>query len=177
MDIPVISFVALSSGTGKTTILERVIPILKGRGIRLAVLKHDVHGFEIDKPGKDTWRLAKAGADIVAISSAQKFAFIEKRDKELSLDEAVARIKDVDIVLTEGYKRENKDKILVYRSGAGSPSGTEDDINDLNELIKGIGNIIAIASDVKFQDIDFPQVNLEDYRGIADLIIKRINRA
>ena len=103
----VISVVA-KSGSGKTTLLEKVIRSLKEKGIRLAVVKHDAHSFEMDKPGKDTWRHAQAGADIVSISSPEKFALIEKRDRELTLDEIVERIDGVDLIITEGFKRQNK---------------------------------------------------------------------
>jgi len=75
--IPVISFVG-NSGVGKTTFLEKLIVILKARGYRLAAIKHDVHEFEVDYPGKDSWRLTQAGADIVVLSSADKLALIER---------------------------------------------------------------------------------------------------
>ena len=75
--IPVISVVGAGSNSGKTTLLEKIIREAKARGWRVATIKHDVHNFEMDQPGKDTWRFAQAGADIVAISSPQKFAFLE----------------------------------------------------------------------------------------------------
>jgi molybdopterin-guanine dinucleotide biosynthesis protein B len=114
MTIPVLSVVA-KSGTGKTTLLERVIPKLKERGIIVAVIKHDAHNFEIDKPGKDSWRLAQAGADIVAISSKEKFAYIDMRGGEQSLEQLVNTISGVDIILTEGFRTVNMPKIEVYR--------------------------------------------------------------
>lgn len=95
----VISVVA-KSGSGKTTLLEKVIRILKEKNIKLAVIKHDAHSFEMDKPGKDTWRHAQAGADIIAISSPEKFAMIEKRGHEITLDEIVDRIEGVDLIIT-----------------------------------------------------------------------------
>ena len=114
-DIPVISVVA-KSGSGKTCLLDKLIKELKNRGLKVAVVKHDVHGFEIDHPGKDSWRHAQAGADIVSISSPQKFALIEKRSTELTLEQIEKRITGVDIILTEGYKKGNKPKIEVFRS-------------------------------------------------------------
>lgn len=102
--VPIITFVG-KSGTGKTTLLEQLIPMLKARGLRLAVLKHDAHHFEMDKPGKDTYRFTAAGADVVTISNAEKFAMIEQPPEELSLRDIISRLPQVDLVLTEGYKR------------------------------------------------------------------------
>lgn len=157
--IPVISVVAAKSGIGKTTLLEKVIKILKQRGIRLAIIKHDTHSFEIDHPGKDTWRHAQAGADIVVISSPEKLAIIEKREKELTLDEVVSRISGVDIIITEGYKRGNKPKIEVYRSSVHK------------ELLSQPQELIAIAGDVKW-DLGVPCYHIDDAQGVADEIEK-----
>lgn len=154
--IPVISFVG-KSDSGKTTLLEKVIKELKNRGLRLAIIKHDAHQFEIDHPGKDTWRHAQAGADIVAISSPAKVAIIEKRQAELTLDEVVARISDVDIIITEGYKRENKPKIEVFRSAAH------------RELLCQPHELLAIASDIAW-DLGVPCYQLDDVAGIASEI-------
>ena len=93
---PVVTFVG-SSGTGKTTYLARLIPELKGRGLRLAVLKHDVHHFEMDHPGKDTYRFTAAGADVVTIANREKFALLQRTDRELSLEEIISRERGVDI--------------------------------------------------------------------------------
>ena len=160
MNIPVISIVS-KSGSGKTTFLEKIIRELKNRGFRVAVIKHDTHGFDIDKPGKDTWRHAQAGADIVTISSPKKFALIEKRENELTLDEVISRISGVDIILTEGYKRQNKPKIEVFRLAA-----HKDLLCDPNELI-------ALASDIPW-DINVPCYDINDTQGMTDLIEKYI---
>lgn len=114
--IPVLSVVGVSD-SGKTTLLEKLIPLLRGKGLRLAIIKHDAHSFEMDHEGKDTWRFAKAGADVVAISSRAKTALMEYRD--LDLNAVISRIKDVDIILTEGYKSWNKPKIMVHRRDSG----------------------------------------------------------
>ncbi|SNR99244.1 molybdopterin guanine dinucleotide biosynthesis accessory protein MobB [Anaerovirgula multivorans] len=113
--IPVFSIVGKSSNTGKTTVLCNIIKVLKARGYRVATIKHDVHGFDIDHPGKDTWKHGQAGSDIVMISSPIKFAKIEKVEREYTLDEILADIKNVDIIITEGYKRADKPKLEVYR--------------------------------------------------------------
>jgi len=112
--IPVISFVG-KSDCGKTTYLVKLIGEMKRLGYKVATIKHDVHGFEMDKPGKDTWRHAQAGADVVCISSPQKMAMIQKVEQELALTEVVEQISGVDIIFTEGYKQEGKIRVEVFR--------------------------------------------------------------
>lgn len=113
--IPVIAVVG-KTDSGKTTLLEKLVAELKKRGYRVGTVKHDIHGFDVDHPGKDSWRHAQAGADAVAISSPQKLALIKKVDHDLKPDELVGEyFGDVDIVLMEGYKREDKPKIEVFR--------------------------------------------------------------
>lgn len=114
--IPIYSFVAWS-GTGKTTYLERLIPVLKSYGLRVAVIKHDAHEFEIDHPGKDSWRFTHAGADVTVVASATKAALVEVRP--LDMEALVSRIRDVDLILTEGYKHGPWPKIALVRSGTG----------------------------------------------------------
>ena len=109
----VVSFVGIS-GTGKTTLIEGAVRELKKHGYRVAVIKHAHHGFEIDQQGKDTWRFAQAGSDIVLISSPDKLALIERVSEEVWLPELLSKIEDkVDIVLVEGYKWASKVKIEV----------------------------------------------------------------
>lgn len=111
--IPVVSFVGRSN-SGKTTLLEKVVKELKSKGYRVAFIKHSHHDFNIDQPGKDTWRLAQAGSDVVAISTPNKVAVIEHVDMELTLAQTAALFQaKVDIVLAEGYKNGNTAKILV----------------------------------------------------------------
>lgn len=157
INTPVISFVA-KSGSGKTTLLTKVIRIIKDRGYKLAVIKHDAHQFEIDHPGKDTWKMAQAGADIVAISSPEKVAIIEKVTREKTLDEIIAALPEADIILTEGYKAGNKPKIEVSRSAVS------------RELLSEPGELLAIASDIAW-NIGIPCYSLDDAEGIADVII------
>ena len=115
-DIPVISVVGRSK-VGKTTLLEKLIPELKRRGYRVATVKHHAHpGFEIDRPGKDTWRHAQAGSDHVVIAAPDKVAAVRRVTREPTLDEIVTTIDDVDIILTEGYKRAGKPKIEIVRA-------------------------------------------------------------
>lgn len=155
--IPVISFVAAKSGSGKTTLLEQVIKRLKAEGLRIACIKHDGHGFAMDKEGKDTWRFSQAGADIVAISSPRKVAVIEQTAKEKTLDEICAMIADVDLILTEGFKLDDKPKIEVHRSS----------IHD--RLICKPNELLAIASDTQW-DIGVPCFHINDIEGIAEQV-------
>ncbi|MDA8212768.1 MAG: molybdopterin-guanine dinucleotide biosynthesis protein B [Clostridia bacterium] len=156
--IPVISLVG-KSNVGKTTMMEKILREIKKRGWKVATIKHDTHGFDIDKPGKDTWRHAEAGADTVVISSPAKFAMISKVEQELTLDEIAERISGVDIIITEGYKRGNKPKIEVFRSGV------------YDELLCEPEELIAIASDVTF-DLGVPCYGLDDAPGLVDLLEK-----
>ncbi len=158
--IPVISIVGGGSNSGKTTLLEKIIREAKGRGWRVATLKHDVHGFEMDQPGKDTWRHAQAGADVVAISSPQRIAILESVRDDQPLDEVLARIHGVDVIFTEGYKHGNKPKIKGYRSTVHQ------------ELIAKLEDLLAIASDISF-DNGIPCFSLDDASGICDLIAEK----
>jgi molybdopterin-guanine dinucleotide biosynthesis protein B len=154
--IPVLSVVG-KSGAGKTTLLEKLIRELKRRGYRVATVKHDAHSFEIDHPGKDTWRHAQAGSDHVVIASPARIAHIQRVERELTLPEIVATISDADIILTEGYKRGPAKKIEVSRAEKGS------------ELLCTRQELIAIAADQRF-DMDVPQFGLDDAARLVDLI-------
>jgi molybdopterin-guanine dinucleotide biosynthesis protein B len=155
--VPVISFVGRSN-VGKTTILEKVISELKSRGHRLAVIKHDSHGFEIDQPGKDSWRLTKAGSDVVVLSSSDKVAMISKPAAEPSLDRLIPlAADDVDIIITEGFKTADKPKIEVFRAAVS------------DKLLTADKGLVALVTDKHF-DIDVPQFAFEDACGIAGFI-------
>jgi molybdopterin-guanine dinucleotide biosynthesis protein len=114
---PAVSFVA-KSGTGKTTLLEKIIAELSHRGYRVGTIKHDAHRFDIDHEGKDSWRLTRAGASPMVVSSAEKLALVHPNARgEMTLDEVIYRfMTDVDLVVTEGYKTGNLPKIEVHRS-------------------------------------------------------------
>ena len=116
MAIRAVSFVA-KSGTGKTTLLEKVIAGLKNRGYRVGVIKHDAHRFDIDHPGKDSHRLTAAGADTMLIASPEKLALVKRHAEAPPVEELlVTYFSDVDIVLTEGYKKAGLPKIEVHRA-------------------------------------------------------------
>lgn len=158
--IPVISVVG-KSNSGKTTYLEKLIRELKSRGWRVGTIKHHhTPNIEVDQPGKDTWRHAQAGADVVAIACPNKVAVIEHLAEELPMEQVIAKITGVDIIITEGYKGGNKPKIEVFRQGvhAGLVSKTED--------------LIAIVSDVTF-NLGVPSFDLEETKAVADLIEQR----
>jgi molybdopterin-guanine dinucleotide biosynthesis adapter protein len=160
MSIPILSIVG-KSNSGKTTLLEKLIPELKRRGYRVATVKHHSHpGFEIDVPGKDTWRHAQAGSDHVIIAAPDKLASIRRLDRESTLDEIAATISDVDIILTEGYKGAGKPALEVARSANGL------------ELISQPGQLVAVASDASLE-AGVPCFSLEDSAGIADFIEHR----
>nr|NIR17513.1 molybdopterin-guanine dinucleotide biosynthesis protein B [Desulfobacterales bacterium]NIW15817.1 molybdopterin-guanine dinucleotide biosynthesis protein B [Candidatus Bathyarchaeota archaeon] len=111
---PAIVSIVGKSGSGKTTLLEKLIPELTGMGLKVGTIKHDVHGFEIDHPGKDSWRHKQAGSRITIISSPQRIGMVMDVDHDHTLDELASFFSGVDIILTEGYKRENKPKIEIF---------------------------------------------------------------
>ena len=157
-DIPIYSFVAYS-GTGKTTLIEKLVVELKSRGIRVAVVKHDAHEFEIDREGKDSWRFTCAGADVTVVVSGDKAAIIENRP--VDVDRLLGKITDVDLILTEGFKHGAWPKIGVRRSDSGKPLPLPAD------------ECFAIVSDVQEQT-NRPCFGLEDVSGIADLIVSSL---
>jgi molybdopterin-guanine dinucleotide biosynthesis protein B len=150
--------------TGKTTLIEKLIPELKHRGYRVGTIKHDTHGFEIDHEGKDTWRHKLAGALTVVISSPQKLSLIKDVDRETRLDAIIeAYFQDLDLVITEGYKKAAKPKIEVYRSTT----------NKQPLHLKGESEtLIAVMSDVRL-DLGVPNFDINDVVGLADFIVKR----
>jgi molybdopterin-guanine dinucleotide biosynthesis protein MobB len=158
--VPVISFVG-NSGVGKTTFLEKLIGVLKARGYRVAAIKHDAHKFEIDYPGKDSWRLTQAGSDVTIISSRDKLALIERSETERSLGDLVQMVSGrVDIVLTEGYRGAAAMKIEVSRKAHS------------HILTARLDDLIAIVTDERFE-YPVPQFDLEDAPGVADFLGRR----
>lgn len=164
MSVPVVSVVG-NSGVGKTTLLEKLVRELKSRGYRVAAIKHDAHNFQMDQPGKDTYRLAKAGSDAVIISAADRLALLERIEEERSLDDVVAMVSDrVDIVLTEGYRRAAAAKIEVSRRAFSS------------ELVAPVDELMALVTDQQF-DIDVPHFDLNDAAGVVDFLERRFSLA
>jgi molybdopterin-guanine dinucleotide biosynthesis protein MobB len=160
--IPIISIVG-SSKSGKTSLMERLIPEFIRRGYRVATIKHHGHDFPIDHKGKDSWRHKEAGAHTVVISSPQKVALIEDAPHDLSLDEIATRfIRGVDIIIAEGFKREKHPKVEVFRK----------EIHP-RPLAPELENIIAVVSDDPLR-LAIPCLGLDDITGIADTIEGRI---
>lgn len=158
-NVPIISVVAASSGTGKTTFLEKLIKEFVERGYKVGAVKSDSHGFEIDIPGKDTWRFSQAGAKATAIIGPDKYAVIQKTDHKKDLDEIVAIFEDVDLILVEGYKTAAKPKIEVIRKEKGTG------------IVSSLEHLIAIVTDVEEISAPVPVYYIEDFKGVADLII------
>jgi len=166
MNPPVVSIVA-KSGTGKTTLLEKLIAEMKRRGHKVGVIKHDAHRFEIDHKGKDSWRLTRAGADTMLITSSDKLAMVKRYPPELepSLAESVAAYcKDVDIVLTEGFKKSAMPKIEVHRRARSDKLLCRDEGHD--------PTLIAVAADSQLE-VDVPLYDINDTKGLCDLITER----
>ena len=150
------------SGSGKTTLVEQVIGLLEARGLVVSLIKHAHHDFDIDYPGKDSWRHRHAGCREVLVTGGKRWAVMHElrgRD-ELSLNEALAQLSPCDLVLVEGFKRQPIPKIEIYRAEIGKPLLFMDD-----------PNIIAVASDVP-QTTSLPQLDLNDPSAVAGFILK-----
>jgi molybdopterin-guanine dinucleotide biosynthesis protein MobB len=159
-----VSFVA-KSGTGKTTLLEKVIAELKGRGWKVGVIKHDAHRFDIDHPGKDSYRLAAAGADTMLISSPEKLAMIKRHAASPPIRDIIGTyFRDVDIVLTEGFKQSDLPKIEVHRLERSHTLICRGEQHD--------PTLIAVASDGQLT-LDVPVFDINDAAGITDFIEER----
>jgi molybdopterin molybdotransferase len=160
MTLPIVAFVG-RSGSGKTTLLVQVIAELSRRGYRVATIKHHLHSnFQVDQPGKDSWRHAQAGSRHVVIAAPGKIASIRLLDRELSLEEIATGIPDVDIVLAEGYKLSEVPMIEVVRA-ANSP-----------DVVGQAAQRIALVTDMDL-DLGVPRYALDDANGVADLIEAR----
>ncbi len=157
-DPPIVSIVG-PSGVGKTTLLEKLIPELAGRGYRVGTIKHDVHGFEMDRPGKDSYRHKHAGAQMTVISSPNKIGIVMDVDHDYRLDELQKFFSHMDVVLTEGYKREGRPKIEVFRPEIHGEL-----------LCKSDDPLIAVVSPVEV-DPGVPRFSMDDAKGLADFLI------
>lgn len=148
--------------SGKTTLIEKLIKELKKRGYRVGTIKHNIHGFEIDYRGKDSYRHKMAGASSVVISSSKQLALVKEIDNELTIDEIKkAYLSDMDIVICEGYKKEKKPKIEIFRKEAGHRELLCRNDKDLialvvNDYSKGVDNV--------------PIFDIDDILGLANFI-------
>ena len=160
--LPVVSFIGKKK-SGKTTVLLGVIGELRDRGYKVAALKHDTHGFEIDIAGTDSYRFRQLGTEVVGISSPWNYVWQVKTAEEPPLGELVRQIREpVDLVITEGFKLQDAPKIEVSRRARST------------ELVSTPDELIGITSDQRFPDYPVPQMDLDDFKGLADLIERRI---
>ncbi|MCG5526214.1 molybdopterin-guanine dinucleotide biosynthesis protein MobB [Ectothiorhodospira haloalkaliphila] len=165
-DLPPMLGFAAWSGTGKTTLLVRLIPLLRATGMRIAMIKHAHHSFDVDKPGKDSHALRKAGAEQMLIASSQRFALMVENPepREPVLWELVGHLdaSRVDLILVEGFKSECFPKLELFRPSLGKPPRYPED-----------PNIIAVATDepASFQ-ARVPVLPLNDVMAIRDFILK-----
>lgn len=156
---PIVSLVG-KSNSGKTTLLEKLIPALSLRGVRVGIIKHHVHTFDMDQPDKDTWRHRQAGAAVVALSSPTGLGVIRDVEREFTLDEVVGRyFNDVDLVITEGYKSGPAPKIEIFRAAVHrEPLPNRDE------------TWLAMVSDQPLK-LGLPVFGLDDAAGLADFLI------
>lgn len=157
---PVISIVG-KSGSGKTTLIEKLIPELKKRGYRVGVVKHALHGFSFDIKGKDSWRHKEAGADAVMVATNGQIAMV-KDDPCESIDCLEPYFNGVDLVITEGYKKENKPKIEVIRK-----LRCETSVCGKND------HLIGVVTDTDI-DLNVPKFGFDDVNSLVDLIENNI---
>ena len=160
----VINIVAECSGVGKTTLAEGVIRELKVKGYSIATIKHDVHGFDIDKKGKDTYRHREAGADTIIISSQNRMAMIKEVEEEVSLNSLIEMVDHKDFIIVEGYKRSNLKKIEVYRDGVSK------------SIITPKENLICIASDKDIKIDGVEVVHINNYVKLSNMLIDEFNK-
>ncbi|WP_153147153.1 molybdopterin-guanine dinucleotide biosynthesis protein B [Dechloromonas sp. H13] len=149
------------SGSGKTTLLEKLIPQFTARGLKVSVIKHAHHGFDIDRPGKDSYRHREAGASEVLLSCGERWALMHERRHEgdVMLDELLARLAPCDLVLVEGFKQEPVPKLEVYRPENGKPP-----------LFPDRDDIVAVATEAAI-DTALPVLPLNDAAAIARFVI------
>jgi molybdopterin-guanine dinucleotide biosynthesis protein B len=160
VNIPILSIVG-KSDSGKTTLIEKLVPELTRRGYRIATVKHDIHGFDVDREGKDSWRHKQAGAHSVVISSPTKAALIRDVERDMDLEEIREKlIRDVDLILSEGYKKDVQPKVEVFRKE-----------KHKKLLCTKKDNLVAIVSNQKFR-VGVPCFDLEDTKGLASFIEK-----
>ena len=148
------------SGAGKTTLLTRLIPHLRGQGLRVSVIKHAHHQFDVDVPGKDSWRHREAGAEEVLVSSGNRWALMHelRGAREPRLPELLKKLSRVDLVVVEGYKSEPHRKIEVYRAANGKPLLFPED-----------RGIVGVVSDVAVET-DLPTAHLDDIGAVAAMM-------
>lgn len=161
---PLLGFAAYS-GTGKTTLLVKVLPLLRARGLRVAMIKHAHHDFDIDQPGKDSYELRKAGAEQMLIASNFRRALMTETPagSEPQLDELLAELnlEAIDLVLVEGFRHHAFAKIELHRPSTGK---------DL--IFPGDKDVVAVASDAVIETGALPLLDLNSAQAVADFIVR-----
>lgn len=154
-----LNIVAPRSGSGKTTLIEGLIPELIAKGLRVAALKGNIHHYNLDLPGKDTWRFTQAGAEVAGMISEDHYILTGLAPGKSGLAVITSLLEDLDLILIEGDRQTTNRKIEVVRSGIeGKPVSTQ--------------NLIAIATDRQDLSIEVPRFDLDDYRGLAAFIVE-----
>jgi len=162
--VPIVSIVG-SSGSGKTTVLESLIPLLRAKGVRVGTVKHGCHKLSLDEEGKDSWRHAEAGAEVALVSTPSGLGVFRSLDEELSLDELVELyLSDMDLILAEGYKQERISKIEVRRG----PS-------DGSLLTKEGEGLLAVVSDRPIS-VKVPVFPPDEPKALADFLVESVVR-
>ncbi len=156
------------SGSGKTTLIERMIPWFVARGVSVSTMKHAHHGFDMDRPGKDSFRHREAGATEVLVLSGSRWALLHEIGDapEPTMEALVARMKPVDLLIVEGFKSHAYDKIEVHRPSLGKPLLAVDD-----------RDVIAVASDVRLTGLAAPVLDLNDPDTVAAFAARRCGLA
>jgi molybdopterin-guanine dinucleotide biosynthesis protein B len=150
------------SGAGKTTLVVRLVPELVRRGLTVSTMKHAHHGFDVDQPGKDSYRHREAGATEVLVASERRWALLHENRNETEPTAAalMGRMTPVDLLIVEGFKREGHDKLEIHRRETGNPL-----------LYPQDRHIVAVLSDEPLPDCPLPVIGIDDIAAIADFII------
>ena len=165
MSVKAVAFLG-RSGTGKTTLIEKVLPELVSRGYRVGAIKHDAHRFDIDHPGKDSHRLTAAGAAAMVITSSEKLALVKKHAKSPSAEELLdIYFRDMDLVLVEGFQKSGLPKIELFRKERNAPLICRGETDD--------PMLIAVASDAPL-GVDVPLLDLNAADAVAEFIEENI---
>ena len=150
------------SGAGKTTLIVRLIPEFNRRGLSVSTIKHAHHGFDVDRPGKDSYRHREAGATEVLVASAARWALMHEQrgEAEPSAAELMRHMTPVDLLIVEGFKRESHDKLEIHRRETGQPL-----------IYPGDPHIVAVLSDEALPACPLPVIDIDDVEAIADFIV------
>lgn len=154
--------------SGKTTLITKLLPELKKRGLQVAVIKHDGHDFEADVPGTDSWKYAQAGADGTCVFSAKKYMVV-KYAPAPSVEELVGAFPEVDVILLEGFKYSEYPKIEVIRKGNSSES-----VCDPKNLLGIVTDLTKAELDVNGEMLDIPLLGLEETERLTDYLLSKM---